>query len=79
VTATTFAIGRNSFREVATDDGRVLDDAETPPRDLRLSRFGLEHDILRLPRQACARTTELLGREVAPRVRGLLMKEPTHV
>ncbi|MGW3915881.1 LLM class flavin-dependent oxidoreductase [Streptomyces sp. NPDC005070] len=48
-------------------------------RDLRLSRFDLKYDILHLPRRARARTIELLGREVAPRVRDLLTKEPTHV
>jgi alkanesulfonate monooxygenase SsuD/methylene tetrahydromethanopterin reductase-like flavin-dependent oxidoreductase (luciferase family) len=48
-------------------------------RELRLSRFDLKYDILHLPRRARARTIELLGREVAPRVRELLAKEPTHV
>ncbi|WP_198168434.1 LLM class flavin-dependent oxidoreductase [Herbidospora yilanensis] len=41
-------------------------------RDLRLSRFDLKYDIMRLPRDARARTIELLGRDVAPRVRELL-------
>jgi probable LLM family oxidoreductase len=41
-------------------------------RDLRLSRFDLKYDIMHLPREARARTIELLGREVAPRVRELL-------
>ncbi|WP_061300754.1 LLM class flavin-dependent oxidoreductase [Herbidospora cretacea] len=41
-------------------------------RDLRLSRFDLKYDIMHLPRDARARTIELLGREVAPRVRELL-------
>ncbi|MEU8399595.1 LLM class flavin-dependent oxidoreductase [Nonomuraea sp. NPDC048892] len=41
-------------------------------RELRLSRFDLKYDIMRLPRDARARTIELLGREVAPRVRELL-------
>ncbi|WP_432026525.1 LLM class flavin-dependent oxidoreductase [Streptomyces sp. 1222.5] len=45
-------------------------------RDLRLNRFDLKYDILHLPRQARARTIELLGREVAPRVRELLAAEP---
>ena len=48
-------------------------------RDLRLSRFDLKYDIMHLPRQARARTIELLGREVAPRVRELLATEPAHV
>ncbi|MET8413130.1 LLM class flavin-dependent oxidoreductase [Streptomyces sp. NPDC005195] len=48
-------------------------------RDLRLSRFDLKYDIMRLPRQARSRTIELLGREVAPLVRELLTKESTHV
>ncbi|MGQ5640124.1 MULTISPECIES: LLM class flavin-dependent oxidoreductase [unclassified Streptomyces] len=45
-------------------------------RELRLSRFDLKYDIMHLPRRARARTIELLGREVAPRVRELLEKEP---
>ena len=45
-------------------------------RDLRLSRFDLKYDILGLPRDARARTIELLGREVAPRVRALLAADP---
>ncbi|MEV4074889.1 LLM class flavin-dependent oxidoreductase [Nonomuraea fuscirosea] len=40
--------------------------------ELRLSRFDLKYDIMRLPREARARTIELLGHEVAPRVRELL-------
>jgi probable LLM family oxidoreductase len=48
-------------------------------RDLRLSRFDLKYDVMHLPRQARARTIELLGREVAPRVRELLTMEPSHV
>ncbi|MEE6259362.1 LLM class flavin-dependent oxidoreductase [Plantactinospora sonchi] len=48
-------------------------------RDLRLSRFDLKYDIMHLPREARARSIELLGSEVAPRVRELLAKEPTHV
>jgi alkanesulfonate monooxygenase SsuD/methylene tetrahydromethanopterin reductase-like flavin-dependent oxidoreductase (luciferase family) len=51
----------------------------TVAKDLRLSRFDLKYDIMHLPRAARARTIELLGREVAPRVRELLVKEPIHV
>ncbi|MFJ8111717.1 LLM class flavin-dependent oxidoreductase [Streptomyces sp. NPDC096132] len=51
----------------------------TMARDLRLSRFDLKYDLMNLPREARARSIELLGREVAPRVRQLLTKEPTHV
>ncbi|WP_144120185.1 LLM class flavin-dependent oxidoreductase [Catellatospora sichuanensis] len=51
----------------------------TMARDLRISRFDLKYDIMRLPREARARSIELFGREVAPRVRELLTKEPTHV
>ncbi|MGW3874824.1 LLM class flavin-dependent oxidoreductase [Streptomyces sp. NPDC005055] len=47
-------------------------------RGLHLNRFDLEYDIMHLPRQARARTIELLGREVAPRVRELLAKESIH-
>lgn len=48
----------------------------TVARELRLSRFDLKYDIVGLPRDARARTIELLGREVAPRVRELLAAEP---
>jgi probable LLM family oxidoreductase len=48
-------------------------------RDLRLSRFDLKYDIMRLPRAARTRTIELFGREVAPRVRELLTLEANHV
>jgi alkanesulfonate monooxygenase SsuD/methylene tetrahydromethanopterin reductase-like flavin-dependent oxidoreductase (luciferase family) len=51
----------------------------TAARDLRLSRFDLKYDIMRLPREARARTIELFGREVAPRVQELLAKEVSHV
>ncbi|WP_350350978.1 LLM class flavin-dependent oxidoreductase [Microbacterium sp. A8/3-1] len=44
-------------------------------RDLQLDRFDLKYDIMHLPREARARTIELLGREVAPRVRELLSLE----
>lgn len=44
-------------------------------RDLQLSRFDLKYDISRLPRAARARSIELLGREVAPRVHELLTLE----
>ncbi|GLW23766.1 oxidoreductase [Microbispora amethystogenes] len=47
-------------------------------RDLRLSRFDLKYDIMHLPRDARARTIELLGREVAPRVRELLAAGTVH-
>jgi probable LLM family oxidoreductase len=42
---------------------------------LHLSRFDLKYDILGLPVAARARTIELLGREVAPRVAELLEEE----
>jgi probable LLM family oxidoreductase len=45
-------------------------------RDLHLSRFDLKYDILRLPSEARARTIELFGREVVPRVRELLAPVP---
>jgi probable LLM family oxidoreductase len=44
----------------------------TMARDLQISRFDLKYDIMHLPREARARTIELFGREVAPRVRELL-------
>jgi alkanesulfonate monooxygenase SsuD/methylene tetrahydromethanopterin reductase-like flavin-dependent oxidoreductase (luciferase family) len=51
----------------------------TMARDLHQSRFDLKYDVMNLPREARARTIELLGREAAPRVREPLTKEPTHV
>ncbi|MFI5608924.1 LLM class flavin-dependent oxidoreductase [Amycolatopsis sp. NPDC051903] len=51
----------------------------TGARDLRLNRFDLKYDIMHLPREARARTIELFGREVAPRVRELLTEAPSHV
>ena len=48
-------------------------------RDLQISRFDLKYDIGGLPRSARTRTIELLGTEVAPRVREILAKEPAHV
>jgi probable LLM family oxidoreductase len=44
-------------------------------KDLTLSRFDLKYDIMHLPRETRARTIELLGREVAPRVQDILAKE----
>ncbi|MFI9756519.1 LLM class flavin-dependent oxidoreductase [Streptomyces sp. NPDC051963] len=51
----------------------------TMTRSLHLSRFDLKYDVMNLPREARARTIELLGLEVAPRVRQLLTKETAHV
>lgn len=48
-------------------------------RALGLSRFDLKYDVGGLPREARARTIELMGREVRPRVLELLAKEPAHV
>ncbi|MEY9889288.1 putative LLM family oxidoreductase [Catenulispora sp. MAP5-51] len=42
---------------------------------LHLDRFDLKYDIMHLPRDARARSIELFGREVAPRVQELLAKE----
>lgn len=47
-------------------------------RDLRLSRFDLKYDIMHLPRDVRARSIELFGREVAPRVQELLAEEPAN-
>jgi len=44
-------------------------------RTLRISRFDLKYDIMGLPRSARARTIELLGTVVAPRVREILAEE----
>lgn len=45
-------------------------------RDLHLSRFDLKYDVMHLPVAARARTIELFGTEVAPRVRELLANDP---
>ena len=45
-------------------------------RDLHLSRFDLKYDVLHLPVEARARTIELYGTVVAPRVRELLAESP---
>ena len=47
----------------------------TVATDLGLSRFDLKYDIMHLPRDARARSIELFGREVAPRVRKLLTEK----
>lgn len=44
-------------------------------RTLHISRFDLKYDVLGLPRSARARTIELLGTVVAPRVREILAEE----
>jgi alkanesulfonate monooxygenase SsuD/methylene tetrahydromethanopterin reductase-like flavin-dependent oxidoreductase (luciferase family) len=54
----------------------VANKIATAARDLRLSRFDLKYDVMDLPRAARARTIELLGREVLPRVRELLTTDP---
>jgi alkanesulfonate monooxygenase SsuD/methylene tetrahydromethanopterin reductase-like flavin-dependent oxidoreductase (luciferase family) len=56
----------------------VANKIATAARDLRLSRFDLKYDVMDLPRAARARTIELLGREVLPRVRELLATDPVH-
>jgi len=43
--------------------------------DLSLSRFDLKYDIMHLPLEARAKTIELLGAEVAPRLERLLEKD----
>ncbi|MDT7721011.1 MAG: hypothetical protein QOE94_2022, partial [Mycobacterium sp.] len=50
----------------------------TMAQDLQLNRFDLKYDVMHLPRSARARTIELLGREVAPRVRELVEKKRSH-
>jgi probable LLM family oxidoreductase len=55
----------------------VAQKVATMVRDLHLSRFDLKYDVMFLPRDARARTIELLGREVAPRVRELIAQQPT--
>jgi len=48
-------------------------------RELQISRFDLKYDVPGLPVGARARTIELLGTEVAPRVREILAKENVNV
>ena len=48
-------------------------------RELQISRFDLKYDVPGLPVGARARTIELLGTEVAPRVREILAKEEVDV
>jgi probable LLM family oxidoreductase len=50
----------------------------TVTRVLRLSRFDLKYDISRLPVESRAKTIELLGTEVRPRVIELLANEPVN-
>jgi probable LLM family oxidoreductase len=50
----------------------------TVSRALHLSRFDLKYDVFGLPVEARARTIELLGREVKPRVMELLAQEPVN-
>jgi probable LLM family oxidoreductase len=74
-----YAPSRERF-EAEVDEGALfVGSPETVARkiagtahDLKLSRFDLKYDIMHLPREARARTIELLGREVAPRVQELL-------
>ena len=47
-------------------------------RELQISRFDLKYDVMGLPVEARARTIELLGSVVAPRVRELLAEEATN-
>ena len=82
VTGATGQQGGAAARHVFADGWRVRAlqrDAAGRPAGGRLSRFDLKYDLMHLPRQARARTIELLSREVAPRVQQLLTKEPSHV
>jgi probable LLM family oxidoreductase len=45
-------------------------------RTLGLSRFDLKYDLLHLPTDLRARTIQLYGREVIPRIRELLAEQP---
>ncbi|MCU1550414.1 MAG: class flavin-dependent oxidoreductase [Glaciihabitans sp.] len=77
-----YAPTRDRF-EMELDDGALfVGSPETVARkialvarDLGLGRFDLKYDIMHLPRESRARTIELLGREVAPRVQQLLAEE----
>jgi probable LLM family oxidoreductase len=74
---------RESYDAEVDQGALFVGSAETVARkiasvagDLRLSRFDLKYDIMHLPREVRARSIELFGREVAPRVRELLAAEP---
>jgi uncharacterized protein YbjT (DUF2867 family) len=82
VTGATGQQGGAAARYVLADGWRVRAlqrDAAGRSAGGRLSRCDLKNDLIHLPRQARARTIELLGREVAPRVQQLLTKEASHV
>ncbi|MFG2730289.1 hypothetical protein [Streptomyces canus] len=67
--------GLTPFGKVAA----VVREIATVNQELRLSRFGIKYDVLNLPREARAHTTEPAVHEVAPRVQHLLTKEPRNV
>lgn len=77
---------REQYEADVADGALFVGSAETVARkiasvarDLRLGRFDLKYDIMHLPREDRARSIELFGREVAPRVHELLAEEPAHV
>lgn len=77
-----YAPSRDRFEEEVDDGALYVGSPETvadkiarSARALGLSRFDLKYDIMHLPRDARARTIDLLGHEVAPRVKDLLAKE----
>ncbi|WP_223622792.1 LLM class flavin-dependent oxidoreductase [Microbacterium sp. EST19A] len=77
-----YAPTRARYEHEITEGALFVGSAETvarkiarSARELQLDRFDLKYDIMHLPVEARARTIELLGREVAPRVRELLSVE----
>lgn len=78
-----FELGLNSFGDVASDGGRMLSDAPTIRLHIeevqRAERVGLDiFSVGEHYRDARAQTIEPLGREMAPMVDDLLMKEALH-
>ena len=74
---------RERYGQEITDGALFIGSPETvaqkiarTARALHLSRFDLKYDLLHLPAEVRARSIELYGREVAPRVRQLLADDP---
>ncbi len=74
---------RERYGQEITDGALFIGSPETvaqkiarTARALHLSRFDLKYDLLHLPAEVRARSIELYGREVAPRVRELLADDP---
>jgi alkanesulfonate monooxygenase SsuD/methylene tetrahydromethanopterin reductase-like flavin-dependent oxidoreductase (luciferase family) len=74
---------RERYEQEITDGALFIGSVETVAtkivrmaQALHLSRFDLKYDLLHLPAEARARSIELYGRQVTPRVRELLAEDP---